>query len=118
MSRLLHFIVCCVIALALPLQSWATHADCGMGQAQMQLQQIQAGASMQEDCAAHHAGKAAKMADKCGIGACCCHAVAMSNAALPIQVQAAAPVAVPTVPQAHASVPLAGIEKPPRPELA
>ena len=120
MSRALRFLVCCFIALALPLQGWAAHADCGRAQAEAQ---VQAAASMHEECAAHHMGKAAdkqahKMADKCGTGACCCHAVAMSSTDLQIETQPAAPVAVPTVPLAHASVPLAGIEKPPRAELA
>ena len=118
MSRWMRFFVCCLIALALPMQGWAAHADCGKAQMPMQAQAAMADAQ-HEDCPAHHAGKAAKMsADKCGSGACCCHAVAMTHTELLIEPQAAAPVAVPTVPAAHASVPPAGIEKPPRAELA
>ena len=122
MSHLLRFAVCCLIALALPLQGWAAHADCGTAQREMQMQAVMdTQAAAQEACPAHHAGgKAAKTADnKCGsTGSCCCHAVAMASAVLLIEPEAAAPVAVPTVPAAHASVPAGGIEKPPRIELA
>lgn len=133
-SKLWRLMLAWLLAMALPLQGYAAHALmlCGPAHHQSPLVTTQATAAHEHhgehaDHAAHHAEPAQAddaeqaqpggHAGACSVCASCCNAAALVTSLPVADFLPPAPVAVATVPVAHARVLTGGLERPPRTDL-
>ncbi|QPF74133.1 hypothetical protein G8A07_15235 [Roseateles sp. DAIF2] len=137
-SKLWRLMLAWLLAMALPLQGYAAHALmlCGPAHHQSPLVTTQAHATMDhqgheghdsaEHGAQHHAtpdsgdeeqAQPGGHAGACSVCASCCNAAALVTSLPVADFLPPAPVAVATVPVAHARVLTGGLERPPRTDL-
>lgn len=130
MKRILRLTLACLLALALPLQGYATqtmltggaaHESHSMQHEHASQQVSDAGAQSDHECCDAEqatAGHGDSSHGKCSACASCCCAAAIASSILNVQLVSQVPPLVATINEAQTHLLTGGIERPPRAVLA